>query len=200
VFSDWSYKKETFKDASGEGYRYCYSCNAHLNGRTIRAEGRYGTRDKFLGYANGNWRPVEDINENYIQNAAYHICMAAAIKAFLGVRGLSAARLKEIMGTVGKKAEATKAVKHNTGADGGASEDDRLRQHELYKLLSDMYGGVEADMKAALVELTSFKGKDGEIKSCDSIKAMKGKWLEGTLAKAKALHAKWIEAQERGEQ
>lgn len=179
VFTNWKCAKEVFNDGNGSGYRYVYTCDAFWEGRQVRAEGRYSTRENFLGKTDKAWNAVEDINENSIQTAAYHRCQGNAIKTMLGLRGYSENRIKGILGMQGKDTAEGKTVQHNQGAQGGVSDDDRSRQVDIGKWLGQMYHNDESAMKDALVSVTSFKGKDGtQVKGVDSIKLLKGKRLE----------------------
>lgn len=196
---NWTSKKETFNDGNGSGYRYIYTCDALWAGRQVHAEGRYGTRDKFLGYANGQWRDVSDINENHVQNAAYHICVGNAIKTLLGMRGLEMTTLKTILAGQGKDITKVASVQHNQGAQGGVSDDDRSRQVDIGKWLGQMYHNDESAMKDALVSVTSFKGKDGtQVKGVDSIKLLKGKRLEIAHKNIKQCFDDWVKSMDDG--
>ena len=191
TYANWSCRKEPFQDTNGNGYRYIYSCTASMWGRTIQAEGRYGTRDRFLGYANSEWRDVSDINENFIQSAAYHICRGEAIKAFLGLRDMEWSVLSGILGGQAKNANGAGEVQFNQGANGGVSTEDRKLQGDLGKMIKEMHGDNLEDMKEYLIAITSFEGRDGKTVSCDSIKKLKGKWLRNTVKETQHDHTVW---------
>jgi hypothetical protein len=78
-------KKEDFEDKLGKGYRYTYSGYASFQGAEIYVHGSYSSRDKLLGSVSGEWKPVEEVDEVNIRNAAYHRFSGNGIKALLGL-------------------------------------------------------------------------------------------------------------------
>ena len=204
-------RKEEFTDSLGKGYRYIFEGKASMYDRLIYAQGTYSTRDKFLGFKNEQYRAVEDINENDIRDAAYHIFTGNAIKVLLGLRGIPAARFAEIMGKAGENADKATKVTHASGSQGGTSADDTKNQQELSKILMDMANAlqmitVDEQGKYSIAEvsevsdqievaqasckaLTSFYSKKDKklIDGIDSIKALKGQRLSIALQNAKKL-------------
>ena len=166
----------------------------------VLAHGTYSTRDKFLGKASGNWRPIEDINENDIRSAARHICIGNGIKTLLGLRGIPSESLREIFESQGTKADAVKTVTRTKGSQGGTNADDLKLQKEIAAWLAEMYGAENIeDQKEALRGLTAFKGDKGKEVSCDSIANLKGKWLQATHHKLKEKHAEYEQMTGGGE-
>jgi len=204
-------RKEEFTDTLGKGYRYIFEGKAAMGDRLTYAQGTYSTRDKFLGYKGNSYRAVEDINENDIRDAAYHIFTGNAIKGLLGLRGIPAARFAEIMGRAGENADKSTKVSHGAGTQGGTSADDTKNQQELSKILIDMANASQmivvddigkystegtseiADSievaKASCKALTSFYSKKDSkmVSGIESIKALKGKRLSIALENAKNL-------------
>lgn len=204
-------RKEEFTDSIGKGYRYVFEGKASMGDRLIYAQGTYSTRDKFLGFKNEEYRPIEDINENDIRDAAYHIFIGNAIKALLGLRGIPAARFKEIMQGAGEDANKSGKVTHASGSQGGSSADDTKNQQELSKILMDMANAlkmIEVDdkgnysimettdisdtlevAKASCKALTSFYSKKDKklVAGIESIKALKGQRLSIALQNVKKL-------------
>ncbi len=214
-FSDTTYKKEQFTDVYGRGYRYVYEGNAAMGNRVVFAQGIYSTRDKLLGFANDEFKAVENIDERSIQMAAYHIYMGNGVKGLLGLRAIPRPEFDKIMSGQDKDpAKATK-VTHASGTKGGTSQDDRKNQTELAKLCIQiasqgfMVGrtgnGVLEIMqepeielpeleraKSICVQISGFEGKDqnsGEKKWVDGkgAKELSGKWLNNSLRKAQEL-------------
>lgn len=209
-FYEAKWTKQEFTDSSGQAYRYIYECKAALGEREVFAQGSYSTRDKFLGYSNSEWRPVEDINENNIRNAAYHICIGNAIKALLGLRGIPASRFAEIMGNVGESPTKAAAVERGSGTQGGTSEDDSVKQRELAEICMKIAGGgctVAPDgkgwtlvpmsdsddrndtdrAKEICTSISGFTNKEGKIVPGKLAKELKGGRLEVTLSTARKL-------------
>lgn len=211
VFYNVKNTKETFTDANGPGYRYIFEGEARMANRVIFAQGIYSTRDNFLGKKSGELRPVEDINENHIRSAAYHIFMGNGVKALLGLRGIPKARFDELMSRTGQDATKKNKVTYNNGSQGGTSQDDTAMQRDLSKILLDManalqmitvddkgHYGVEQTSeisdpmevaKASCKAITSYYDKKNSkmVDGIESIKALKGKRLEIAVENARKL-------------
>ena len=207
-FYDQKCERQEFADKMGSGYRYVYTCKACMGDREIFAQGAYGTRDKFLGFKDGEWRPLEDINENNMRNGAYHICLGNAIKSMLGLRGIPVKRWREIMGQAGEDTSKVADVKRAAPAN---TEDDKRHQKELanicialaqggctavrngdgdYDLEQIGEGDDRAPMdvaKATCVALSSFVGQAGKEVAGRLASELTGKRLEITLARAKEM-------------
>jgi hypothetical protein len=206
-------RKEDFTDANGKAYRYVYEGKATLGDRVVFAQGNYSTRDKFLGFADEKWRPLEDINEGAIRNAAYHIFTGNAIKALLGLRGLPADAFKALMTASGQ--DAAKAGRHTyaEGARGGKTRGEDEKQQELAQICVDIAsagmfptttnGGKTYRLETApdalvqmdIVDLaqeicktiSGFMGSDKKWVEGKPATQLKGKWLGRTLADAKKM-------------
>ncbi len=205
--------KETFTDALGKGYRYVYEALATLGDRTVFAQGAYSTRDKFLGFVDGEWRPVEDINENNIRNAAYHVCLGNGIKALLGLRGIPAERFHQIMAEAGQNGAKATQVVRGSGTQGGTTADDAAQQKELAEIcLYIAQAGMtvqqsekgawgvtpisEADERTGLelakeicILLSGFVGRTGKRMPGRAANDLHKKWLTNTLATARRVKA-----------
>lgn len=210
-FHDHKWLKEEFRDEHGQAYRYVYECTASLGDREVFAQGTYSTRDKFLGYNSGKWRPVEDINENSIRSAAYHICQGNAIKALLGLRGIPADRFAEMMSNTGRDASKAATVRRGKGTSGGTSTDDSAMQKQLAEICIYIASGGFTVVKndkgyCDLVEMgesddresverakeiceivSSFIGKGGEVVNGLPASKLRGKRLEISLSTAKKI-------------
>lgn len=213
-FYDVKVKKEDYTDTNGRAYRYIFEGNAAMADRIVYAQGAYGSRDNFLGKKSGEYRPVEDINDNNIRNAAYHIFIGNGIKALLGLRGIPKARFNEIFTRQGEDPNKRTAVSYGKGTQGGTSQDDTKNQQELGKILVDMANNlqmVEVDesgqhfisetseisdtievAKASCKSLTSFYSKKDKkmVDGIDSVKALKGQRLSIALQSVKMLQSK----------
>lgn len=208
---DVKHHKEEFTDNIGRGYRYIYEGQASMEGRTVYAQGAYSTRDKFLGYANGEWKPVEDINECHIRNAAYHIFLGNCVKALLGLRHIPVEKFEEIMGHTGQQGQA-KSVRYGKGTQGGTTKDVSDLQRELTEAcleiaragytvtLDDRYYNnlelaSEADDRSDIERgkeickaITTFKNKKGKVVKGDISTNIKSEsWLENACKQARKL-------------
>ena len=201
-FVNVKHQKEEFTDGSGKAYRYIYEGEASMGNRVIFAQGVYGTRDKFLGFKNQEWRPLEDINENNIRNAAYHIVLGNGVKALLGLRGIPVARFNEIMKGSGESPQKASNVSYSQGTQGGTNQDDSVLRKQFGELLIEIANacyGVAVDdkgkhsieqmseasdpmevAKASCQAITSFYSKKDSkvVNGLDSAKAVKGQRLE----------------------
>jgi len=210
-YHDVKWVKEEFEDTHGKAYRYVFTGYATMNERTVVAEGRYGTRDKFLAFANKEWRPTEDINENSIRSAAYHIFCGNAVKALLGLRGIPANEYRRIMTGTGRKPTDSGDVTRGKGTQGGTNEDDSRHQNELAELcvlfadnaltanynhkssawelvpISDSDSRPNTEIADEIcVKLSTFT-KDGKEVKGKVAKNLRDKWLNSTLGKARKL-------------
>jgi len=208
--SDVTCKKESWEDSEGKAYRYVYTGYASLYDRKVYAEGSYSTRDEFLGKKGGKWRPLEEINEGDIRAAAYHYFLGNGTKALLGLRGIPVAEYQRIMQATGQDAQRSSQVQRGRGTQGGASAEEHAQRRELVELCvgfaNDGRTVEEIDGEWHLVpiaadddrepmavaaeiceRLSSFEGKGGEVVPGKGAKALGGKWLGATLAKARKL-------------
>ena len=208
-----TWKKEEFTDTKGKGYRYVYSGSATLYDRKVFVHGSYSTRDKFLGYASGEWKAAEDINEGHIRNAAYHVFCGNAIKELLGLRGIPVEEYTRIMQTTGRDAGKSSTVQRGKGTKGGsqATGDEPAQQKELGDLCVTFANAgqtVEKDAdgncsfapvsegddrkpldiaKEICVTMSTFVNKDGKTIAGKFASKLVGKWLTNTLATARKL-------------
>jgi len=209
-FFEVSGRKEDWTDSVGRAYRYIYEGKATLGDRVVFAQGNYSTRDAFLGKAGGKYRPVEEINEGSIRNAAYHIFCGNAIKALLGLRGLPIAEFDRYMNRTGQDAKKAGGHTYGRGTNGGTEPDDVKKQQRLAELClsfvdagtapatddggksfflepADDIGDRTEAAKAASRTLSTFVGKDGKAVIGQTPKNLKGRRLAITLDKAEKL-------------
>lgn len=207
-YSDVEHTKEEFVDGVGKGYRYIYEGDVEMGDRKLHVVGMFSTRDKFLGYANKEWKPIEAINESHIRSAAYHVFMGNGVKALLGLRGLPLREYQRIMSGTGQDAKKTSGHKYAGGSKGGTTKDDAEKQAELKELcLAVVNAGkyverhgkeikvidqieIQQELDPVMlaegvcITISGFDGKDGEVagKKADDLK---GKWLNSTIGRAK---------------
>ena len=210
-------RKEDFSDGLGKGYRYIYEGKAAMGGRVTHSMGIFSSRDKLLGSKGGEPKALEDINENHIRTAAYHIMIGNAIKSLLGLRGLPKAEWERIMSRAGGDISKGKApVKYASGSKGGTSADDKTKQAELFELCAELandnkvivfnekdkdclvYEASEDDLALTPAELANANSvaassfistKDNKLVTGKKPTDLKGKWLNSTLGRVKGLVA-----------
>ena len=186
TFSNWTANKETWSDELGEAYRWVYECECELWGSKVLVTGKYSTRDKFLGKAHGELRPVSSINENDIRSAAQHIAIGAGIKELLGLRNMPKSELDRIFGSLQREGSQTKTAGYEAEEKGDLSE----AKKKTTELLDEMFGQDEVAKTNALKAASLFTGKDGKDMFIKSVAACKSiKWLRTTYGKLKTQKA-----------
>lgn len=198
-FFETSYKKEEFTDKYGRGYRYIYEGKAAMGNRIVYAQGIYSTRDKFLGFANDEFKALENIDERSIQSAAYHIYLGNGVKGLLGLRGIPREQFNKIMGGLDQDPAKAAKVSHASGTKGGVSQDDRKNQTDLTKLCIQIAsqgftvcrtGNDELEiMQEPEIDLPELERAAGICKQISGFKGDKG-WVNGK--DAKNLSGKWL--------
>src|ERR1700722_2155869 len=88
-FFNWSSEKEKGSDEHGEWYTWYYRGDAVIGGLTRSVEGRASTRDKFFGYANDQWKPLQDVSEPNIRIAARRSAQKEGVRQLFGLRAIS---------------------------------------------------------------------------------------------------------------
>ena len=202
LFGIWwgnmKYTKEEGEDTKGKFYIYSCMGNFSLKNQTIEAIGTCSSRDPFFGKANGEWKPIYEVDEPNIKKSAYSNCIVNGITRLLGIRNLT---WEEIQKGAGIDQSKVSKVEYGKGAKGGntSTKDEKELQDDLWTMLMNMESG-SPDMAAKhLEQLTEFKSRDGKMVSgVKSIKALKGKRLEVTYGKAKKEHDEWFKGMEDG--
>ncbi len=199
--------KVPFEDTYGKGYQWVYEAVALYEGRQVPVMGKHSTRDKLLGWAKkpgdekASPKPLEDIKETDIMTAAYHNMFGAAVKAFLGLRGIETERLREIFTELGGKPDYIRGVRYQTGSQGGSKsskaagnpKENADTLQKLTAMLREMHNNEEELMKAHLIEVSTFTNDKGVKVSCDSLRKLSKhpKWVFTTYGKVKEEHANW---------
>lgn len=103
--SNWTRGSKEWSDDK-QHYTWIYEADFSFGKRTIHAIGRAGTRDKLFGFANGQWKPLADVQEDHIRAAAFRACRKEGVRQLLGLRNIPAKKLKELGYDIGKIANA----------------------------------------------------------------------------------------------
>jgi hypothetical protein len=85
IFTNWTAEKINGTDEKGQWFRWDFECDCVFAGRTIRVYGRAGSRDKFFGKNQGEFRELHEINEGDIKIAARRSAMKEGVKTVLGL-------------------------------------------------------------------------------------------------------------------
>lgn len=78
------------------GYTWIFEADFGYRGRWVHAIGQAGTKDKFFGYANGQWKDVSDVREDDIKKAAFRACRKEGVRTLLGLRNIPVTKLGEL--------------------------------------------------------------------------------------------------------
>ena len=203
--------KEEYDDKHGKAFRYVFEGNATMGKREVFVQGNFSSRERLLGMKGGEYRPIEDIIDSHIRNAAYHIFLGNGVKALLGLRAMPVSEWNKIMQGAGADTAAATTVTHGSGTQGGTNSGDTPKQQELARIcidianngnfvsksddgkctISDIPDELE---KAEAIEvakeiciiISGFHGKDG-FKQGKPASQLKGKWLENSLKTAREL-------------
>lgn len=119
-FFDFLMKKEEGNDNKyGKFYVWTTTCKAKFGGREIEAIGQCGSRNKFFGYKDKEWRPIEDIDEQNIKMASRRNAMKEGVRLLLGLRNIPIEELTKagIKFAYGKKVDFKSDVKSDKKPD-----------------------------------------------------------------------------------
>jgi hypothetical protein len=210
-YFDTTWLKEEFTDAVGPGYRYVYECQASLGSRITYALGVYSSRDAFLGQCEGQYKALEEVDENNVRRAAYSLMKGNAIKSLLGLRGIPRAEWQKLMHRAGQETRQAGKAARGKGTPGGTRGPDHAKQKELAELCvalahagqkvvttdyqsfrlapASQPGDLRAAAQQICVTLSSFKNDQGKTISGRGAQGLRGRWLERTLQQARQVHA-----------
>ena len=87
-------KKVEGSDKNGSWYRWEVEGDVVFNGNTIRTWGAFGTRDKFFGRENKEWKDTADCNEKDIIQAAIRAQRKEGVKMHFGLHHFPVEDLK----------------------------------------------------------------------------------------------------------
>ncbi|KKL90815.1 hypothetical protein LCGC14_1900930 [marine sediment metagenome] len=120
--TDMIHTKEEWTDDIGRGYRYVYECIVKMHDKELMAMGIGSSRDKFLCYAGGEYKPVEKIHESDIMMSAQRRMVKNAIGSMLGIRRMPTSRLEAIFENLGYDATKQGKAGFKEGAKGGKTK------------------------------------------------------------------------------
>jgi hypothetical protein len=87
---------EKIKSDDGKHFTWIFEADFGFGKRWIHAIGRASSQDKFFGYANGEWKALEDVKEDDIRMAAFRSCRKEGVRGLLGLRGIPLSKLTEL--------------------------------------------------------------------------------------------------------
>ena len=178
-------EKHNHVDSDGRGY-YSYTISGHATwrGRTIPVTGGCTSRHPLL--SKGGKIPSEDVNEVHVRKKAKTDFIRMAVCEIAGLKDIPIEEMPEgWAGSIPKQ-------EYRNGTQGGdtSTDSDKQGQDEVLRLINDICQGDESKGRAFLEEITSFKGRDGEmVPGLRTTKFLKGKRLEICLEKVRKEHA-----------
>lgn len=84
------------KSDDGQYFTWSFEADFGFGKRWIHSIGRASSQDKFFGYANGEWKALEDVKEDDIRMAAFRACRKEGVRGLLGLRSIPISKLKEL--------------------------------------------------------------------------------------------------------
>lgn len=112
------------KSDDGQYFTWSFEADFGFGKRWIHSIGRASSQDKFFGYANGEWKALEDVKEDDIRMAAFRACRKEGVRGLLGLRSIPISKLKELgynidcVRYVNFESKMSDADKKATAADG----------------------------------------------------------------------------------
>lgn len=91
---NWKARKEVADD--GQSYTWIHEAEFTLGNRTIHVMGQAGTKDKFFGYADKAWKPLDEVKESDIRTASLRACRKEGVRTLLGLRNIPITRLQSL--------------------------------------------------------------------------------------------------------
>lgn len=109
-------------ECDAEGYKtFTYKGRFEMRGQFIECEGSRSMKDDFFGGKPGSRKPVDEISERNVRQAAYTNCINNGIKRIIpGLRGIDIKTLSDAGMDTGK----IKGYTFKDGARGGSSKAD----------------------------------------------------------------------------
>lgn len=80
----------------GKSYTWQFEADFGFGKRWIHATGRASSKDKFFGYAYGNWKELSDVKEDDVRMAAFRNTRKEGVRGLLGLRSIPISKLKEL--------------------------------------------------------------------------------------------------------
>lgn len=92
---DWSPGVKVMSE-DGKSYTWQFDADFGFGKRWIHAIGRASSKDKFFGFAKGEWKELDEIKEDDIRMAAFRNTRKEGVRALLGLRSVPLTKLREL--------------------------------------------------------------------------------------------------------
>jgi len=195
-------EKHIYKDDEGEYYVYeAYGRYTLPGGQTFEGSGMFSSRDKFFGTVAGEFKPVSEVNERSIRQAAQTECFKKCIFTALGYGEASEADMQK------KGVDTAKTGKQTfgKGTQGGNTDDGEAKdkRDEIKTMCIDLqFRGVKDEddneiqsPEEVLTYLTK-SAKEGGFTGWRSFEKISARGLEPSYKQVKACYESMSKAKE----
>lgn len=158
-----TFEKENIKDDKGE--YVLYTCSAHGAWNNVEESeiGTCSSRDDFFGKISGGYKPLSEVDLTDVKKKAFTNLANRLIKKLLGL-SFTWEEIKELSGG-SVTAENVAKIEFSQGARGGNTDSPATKKlrDECRTWILKLCDGEEESAKKMLVEMTTFKGRDGNM-------------------------------------
>ena len=195
VGGSWSWLKDDqgrpmvvrldYEDSQGKYYVYEASgCYTLPNGESIEGTGMFSSRDKFFGRKSGEFKPVEDVDERSVRQAAQTECFKKCIFTALGYGEATEAELAKCGVNTGDTSGHD--FERRKGNQGGNTDSDEQgdKRAEIKRMCVDMYNVAfqpdDADAFGKPEDVLKYltKSKNGKFSGWDSFEKISAKGID----------------------
>jgi hypothetical protein len=180
--------------------RFVAQVTARFGSRALDAEGAASSDDPFFARRDGRPLPLSEVNLNSVRKKAVTNAQGRALKAILGLGGLTWDNVRGAERKPQPVAQVSFAKKphggHGNGNGNGngnghkADREPSAMRLMLEKMLDDLAATQGVPFDVMLKRSTEFVSQDGKRRSARSIEDMSDVWVRKTLEK---LEPAWLE-------
>ena len=180
-----------------EVVRYVARVTARFLGREVETEGVASSDDAFFARKNGKPVPLHEVNLNSVRKKAVTNAQVRAVKAILGLGGITWDEVR----AVGVSRQKVAAVRHGAATQGTGTDAERKQapsativrssapagskaKSRLKGMLDDIAAFEDVPFERVLRRYTEFVGSDGQSRSAESVEAMSESWAARSLEAA----------------
>ena len=180
----WDVDKTPSVEESPDGhFTYIFRGTFWWGNAKITAEGSRSSKDPFFSKRKGEDVVTSEIDKRDVRMAAYTNCLGNGITRLLGIRNLT---WEDVQGGGIKKSDSTK-IDYNTDDDA-----TKAKREEMKKWLLEICFNNQDEAQNLLEKLTTFTGRDGEVKGKRAVAKLTPKQVPITHKQIKALYDKHV--------
>jgi hypothetical protein len=180
---------EALRETIGEKevVRYVARTTARFLGREVEVEGVASSDESFFAKRDGATLPLSEVNLNAVRKKAVTNAQNRAVKAILGLGGLTWEDVGEA-GVAKEKVSSVEYAKSRAGqkrmaSGGGNAAGAGTPKTRLRNMLTDLTAFESVPLERVLRRYTEFRGQDGKAVFAESIDSMSDAWAARTLEK-----------------